>query len=277
MPSLKKLLLAVAALVAVGVSAAGVQAQSYNAYNDFGPNNPGGAVAGGPWSYGYDNTPAGGPSAFPPDNFTLHSTYVPFPGVAESWQNGLFANEPSVRRNVGAVTLPDTNPGNGSAPVGDTALIMQPGNTSSIIRFTAPTTGWYNVSGYFQGRFPSAGIPGDPGGTGAFTTSSTVAVYQGAGFGLNLLPATVLNGTDSLPFGFISLHLTAGDILNFVVHFDPTINNTQDQTLFDVSITAVPEPGTLLILGISVLGMGVFAVKRRKSGDGAEAADEACV
>jgi len=60
------------------------------------------------------------------------------------------------------------------------------------------------------------------------------------------------------------LTLAAGDYLDFAVGYGLNYSNPCDMTGVSVSITSVPEPGTLALLLTGIIGLGAFARRQRR-------------
>lgn len=161
---------------------------------------------------------------------------------------------PIVGKNISGHWLNDgtiVNPPSG-------ALIVHPGpTTDTIVQWTAPSTGNYNVVGFFEL------LDVNPTGVIGLVYDNGMQLYSGTLTGPGAQhPMTVGERED---FSFVE-HLNAGDVLSFGVNNDGDVNN--DSTGFDAAImpvTATPEPSSLALLGTAALG-GFGALRRRNFG-----------
>jgi hypothetical protein len=129
-----------------------------------------------------------------------------------------------------------------------------PDGTFAVVRFTAPTSGVFQLSAVFEGRefqgFQNATY------TDVHILLNGVALFNG-----------VVDGFDSpSDQSFAStLKLSAGDHVDFSVGYGPDHSFTGDTTALDATLTAaVPEPRGI-ILWLSGFGVSVlFACRRRR-------------
>ena len=222
-------------------------ANVYNVVNDF----PTGITAStaptsGVWSYGYA-------SALNPVNFTLDTN-----ATADYFGDGNAAGFytptapspydllPTVLKNVTSGAL--ISEGGTIGPWPTTLLLMHPGQSGdySVVRFTAPTTATYVVTGEFMAIGNFSGVTSD---SASITTSGPVS--------------TTLYSTTSTttPYNFsFSQQLQVGQSLDFAVGLGPSPGNQflYDSTGFNVTIASTPEPGmyAVLALGFCALVLG---------------------
>lgn len=214
----------------------------YDAAADFSAtNNPNGV-----WSYGESAT-LGSPfqlySQAGPDNADL-----PPADLLDTWNSGtggVYA-VPSVFHNATAGPISF----NGTITVQPGELGFHPGSQGeySVIRFTAAIADSYTLASTFR--------PMD--------TLATTDVH------------VLLNGV-SIFDGFVNpgaptsfntnLALGAGDEVDFVVGFGSNGNFNSDATGLSAVLTtnAVPEPSSIVMLGLGGIGLGLAAWRRRRS------------
>jgi hypothetical protein len=132
-------------------------------------------------------------------------------------------------------------------------LTYYPRDGIVLVRFLAPTTGSYSLTGFFEGSSPAPE-----------SSQDFIAVNENVG-------SPLFNQTGVLGFGTIdpfnfTLSLNAGDTVDFLVAGVSTTSDLNSlSTGFDATLTAstgTPEPGSLLLLGSGVLGLA--GVIRRK-------------
>lgn len=214
-------------------------ASAYDATTDFSAS----LNANGVWSYGTT-----GPNLSDP--LTLYTSTVAA-GGADFWltPGGL----PELGK-AGAIAY--TCCGSVNVPAGTLIAHPGPGGQYSVLRFTAPTAGAYQVSAAFWGD------------DYAGPTSSDVHVHTAAGDAFSALVAGYGPGSTQSWTGQITL--LQGQSVDFAVGFGSNQNYYYDSTGLSVVITAaVPEPGAaaMLLLGLSALG-GLARRRRDRSARG---------
>jgi hypothetical protein len=219
-----RVIIATAALLA----ATSAQAAVYDATADFQTiSNPGTA-----WSYGY----SAGTTGYSFTAFDAASTLANTSGWSAANYNSY--GTPGAWINTSSSSLYGAAPGQLSLHAGPLA-----GGDSAILRFTATQTGDYNVAGQFF--------------AGDYRAQSGSVILSGA----TASPLAYFSDTtDSSTFAFTSLHLSAGQTLDFVVGNNGNFYN--GTTPLTVTITAVPEPETyaMMLAGLCLVG----AIARRK-------------
>jgi hypothetical protein len=129
-------------------------------------------------------------------------------------------------------------------------LLMHPGmDTDSIVRFTAPATGMYNVSGFFEL------LDTHPTGVNVIIAFDGMVLLDSP---LTAPPAMDPSTPGGMvPFGATDVLLHAGDTIDYGV------NNAgdflDDSTGLALTITTVPEPATwtIMLTGLALAGFGL--------------------
>jgi len=221
-----RLIVAAAALL-IGDAA---HAVTYDATADFQTVSNPGAV----WSYGY----SAGTGAYNFTAFNAPSTIAGTVGWSEAGYN--ISSVPAAWINTSGSTMYGAANGQLSLHAGPAA-----NGDAAILRFTAAQTGNYNVTGQFF-----AGDVGAESGSVILSgqTASPLAYFQ--------------NTTDSSSFALTSVHINAGQTLDFVIGNNGNYyNGTTPITVF---ITAVPEADTyaMMLAGLGLLG---FIARRKRA------------
>ena len=200
-------------------------AQTYDAVSDFTGTNPSGT-----WSYLWSGSVGASLSPM--------TTSIAF----NSQWSGIYdgqgePNSISVTRNYGPGTssyLTIDDPTN--------LLNVDPENDVADVRWTAPATGYYSVSGLYQM-------------TDVNSQQHEVQILQDYNATSPLLADVVSGYGQQVPFSF-SEQLSAGETLDFLVN--ATNGYSYLSTGFEATITVVPEPASL-----SLTLAGGFALLRR--------------
>jgi hypothetical protein len=227
--------------------------ETFDAASGF-PNSPALPAESGAWSYGYSNTLGG--------TFTSHSNsttdYFGNQGGIVGFYTPLSTSAqmlPVVLKNTTGSTY-NISTIQGWSP---DLLLLHPGESPaqgefSVVRFTAPAAGVYDISAHFMGLD---------------ITPTTTDVH------------VLLNDTDDLFDALINSHLvdtlytgspltlSEGDHIDFAVGFQGSLDDTNffaDSTGFDATIVSeTPEPGTVALFGG---GLVLIAGMRRKTARG---------
>ena len=210
----------------------------YNAADDFSLSNPNGV-----WSYGYSTSLGGTFIAFPLTNSNYHANGI------EAHYFPLSADQPSAIRNSNAVvTTPfccqPLNPG-------QLALHPGPAGQFSIVRWTAPESGNFNLSGNYIGMDTSG------------TTTDVHVLFNGV-----TIFDDFINGFSDTALISLDTLLQAGDLLDFAVGFGSNSNFFSDYTGLDVQISRnIPEPRSTMIFVLAVVILVVHCIRQRRGGN----------
>jgi hypothetical protein len=233
--SIRLLRPAVAAALSLPAAA---RAQVYDVAADWSSSNPSGV-----WTYGWKPSSLG---AFTP--YTLFTTATGTLDVHTN--NGTLT--PGVFKNVGAA--PVVFSGTLQYDPGEAGFHPGSAGELSVYRFTAPSAGSYTLTSRFYG-LDFVG----PTDTRIFVTLPEHVLTFGVG--------TVhgYRAPSEITFGQL-LTLNPGDHVDFEVDYNG--NYLFDSTAIDARLTfgalaAVPEPGTVALLGAGLAGLGALRCRRR--------------
>src|ERR1044072_3391075 len=175
----------------------------------------------GDWSYGYRTSLAG--------SLNLYTSTVNVSTHQLWYTAGLSGDDAlSVFKNVSGAVI------NGVQP-GEAGLHSGPGGQYSVARFTAPVANVFTITGKFGA--------GDIGTVDVYVQKNGATIFSGSG-----VIDQSFNLTESI---------SVGDTIEFVV--GPAGGYEFDSTPLQATISSVPEPGT-----IAVIGVGAAALVRRR-------------
>ena len=224
------LFILVSSLIATG------SAQTYNVLDSFTSSG----TTNGPWSLGYREG-AGGSSFSPMDHHTTLPNYVN--GPLQRWT--LADRVPlyfGFYRNYNPFTINQGDAASSIIPANDWMIHPDFEEYDPVCRFIAPTTGEYALN-YAVARL-------------SLLAGTTKVFIVKNGTVIDSATAVVDNyAYHSRPQ--INLQLFAGDIIDFDTNNDGAF--VGDSTGLRASLTVVPEPASLC-----VLGLGIALAKRRR-------------
>jgi hypothetical protein len=204
----------------VNITPTGATGATWDATRDFGASNPNGA-----WSYGYGITGT---------SFTLYPFYNT--DCEDIWgASGVVCWTAETYDHVPLVGFNTTGNWLNFASVVDPpdVLITHPGpyqDQDTIVQWTAPVAGYYNISGFFEILDTS------PTGIIGLVFRNGTLLYSGELLGPPAQHPDQVGGRED--FNFARLFLNAGDVISFGVNEDGTFNN--DSTGFNATITRPP-------------------------------------
>jgi hypothetical protein len=123
----------------------------------------------------------------------------------------------------------------------------------SVVRFVAPTAGIYNLSSDWIRKGTSSNAVGTPDIRVYISRSGSAAALFDGNFDFNVMGSFSTNG----------LTLTAGETIDFRVGGLGERNG--DVTISNITLTAVPEPGSLAVVSGLVAGLSVLSRRRRQA------------
>jgi len=218
---LRAVVLLAAAFAQVGTAVA------YDANADFPPGalNPNGV-----WRYGYTTSLGSA--------FILHNEYATN-SAAYGWRTNIASFAPAFFHTNTVI--------NGMLP-GEIGLHGGPNGEFSVLRFTTPTTGLYDISASWRG-------PGDLGNTDLYLLKNSNGGSPLAGTG----STTISGGFASI----FSMPLVAGDTIDLALGTGGDGFNF-DSTPVSLQITPVPEPAAATLIVAALLSLAAMPARRRR-------------
>lgn len=192
----------------------------------------------GPWTYGSKATTLGAMTAF---NTPSTGTNVSPAATFEVWSTS--GNPLPIVYKLTSGTINGQNGGVGGVAVGEVSMHGSPSGELAVTRYTVGTTGLYNLSGFFKS---GDALGNQYGNIDGYLLLNSTMLYS------------TLNTGVTQTFSLSSVSMTAGDTLDMMVGIGQD-THFYDTTPVDLTITLVPEPGS-----IAVLGLGALALMRRR-------------
>lgn len=236
----------------IAAAAGPATAQHWNPVTDWSASSNPGTV----WSYGSSDT-FGGFAAL-----TDHATTCD--GVNASVDCWYHHTSSTSNSAVIFHNSSTTTQFNGSFTIPDSVLVEGAHNANyAVVRWTAPTTGIFNVSGFFQQYMNGASF-GETSGQYVLVNGVPVFTFNPTG----------QQFTQAFAFNLAALALTAGNTVDFVSqnlgHSVFTPNPTYGTFAADITqngspVTTTPEPGSLALLGPGLVGLVPILRRRGKA------------
>lgn len=229
-------------VVAIGLVVPGLaQATTYSAAGDFSLASN----ANGVWSYLYSNT-------------LLPNTQTNA-GVEDWWSGQGEPNSIIVGHAVSSATSV------GTVQFGTNYLTLDPESQTVDVRFTAPSTGVYTITGQFSGADSQTNCGGNCAAHPVLITDSV----DGTIFG----PNTISTDLQTYAFNLV-VSLTAGEKVDFLAQTGTSggCKYCNLSTGLQATISSTPLPATWLMLLSGFVGLGFFAYRGTKKNAAALAA-----
>jgi hypothetical protein len=188
----------------------------------------------GVWSYGWVVAGSSDTTGF--EAFNTNNTDDPVVGV-NSWSQGALVAPPFIARNTTSGDVAYGVPYAGILQPVDLLLLYSGTGDWAVLRWTAPADAVYDVNGYLQNIDTTDGSTADV----SFAVDGALVSLGSLDYGIN---AYVIG----------QQFFAEGQTLDFVVQ--------SGGAGVSLSADSVPEPASLLLAGIGLLGLGVWRRRR---------------